>query len=668
MQKLEIKEIIKLIELEKPFEAIANDGSFTIKINRYLPYCCTAIHNGNNLRASLNSKINLDEYNRWYEEDPFTGDFIASMPITLIGNDSRYEYDLNRNNEECVHEEAWGKKVWKKRLSPKEKQISKQKHANYYKVIHALVKKLEELFDGCIVYDFHSYNYQRWDRKVPLFNIGTEKLDKNKFGEVIENWQEELALIKLPDIENTTAVNDVFKGRGYNLEYITTHFNKTVVLATEVKKIYCNELTGDDYPKIIKVLQQKLKKAILKNANYFSQHKTNWKHKIQSKLLSNNIDSSILEVDKGMHRLLKTFELLAFVNPINSSAEKKKFFKSKYSEPPKFKYSPIKINPYELKQELHSLRVQDISDVTIRHLYESVINSYFDKIDLLASLNTPKFLYNSLRYFGRPSKNDIKNAQYFLHLPEIAGEPKRAPSLGITEAIQTFKESLANYGFESKIELSNKVISQVMVLNAKKTIQFRPDAKFSRTEINALVEHEIGVHMVTTMNSSQQKLQIFNLGLPVNTMTQEGVAILAEYLSGNITMKRLKKLAYRVIVVDMMCRGADFIECFHFLTSNHNMDENDAYSMVTRIFRGGGFTKDYLYLTGFVKILRFWESGNNIEPLLVGKTSINFYNTIEEMIERDMIKSPQFITQSFVEPKTGNNDEIYEYILSGLKS
>ena len=127
MQRLEINEIIKLIELERPFEATTTDGSFSIKVNRYLPYCCTAIHDGSNLRKSLSGKINLDEYNRWYEEDPFTGDFIASMPITLIGNDSRYEYDLNRSTEACVLEEAWGKQVWKTKLTPKEILISKQK-------------------------------------------------------------------------------------------------------------------------------------------------------------------------------------------------------------------------------------------------------------------------------------------------------------------------------------------------------------------------------------------------------------------------------------------------------------------------------------------------------------------------------------------------------------
>ncbi|MDG1476128.1 MAG: flavohemoglobin expression-modulating QEGLA motif protein [Vicingaceae bacterium] len=459
----------------------------------------------------------------------------------------------------------------------------------------------------------------------------------------------------------------MFQGRGYNLKFITEHFKKTLVLATEVKKVYCNELTGDDYPKIIKSLQQQLKKAILNNANYFNQKNSNWEFKSKSKLLGRTKDSDILNVDKGLYKLLKNFELLASVNPINNSREKKRFFKSKFTEPPIFKYSPIRINPFELKQKMSNLKVQNISDVSIRHLYESVINSYYDKIDLLSTLDTPKFLYNSLRYFGRPSKTDIQYAHYFLHLPEIDGEPKRSPSLGVEEAMVSFQAGLESYGLKSKIEKSKRVIAQVMVLNAKKTILFRPDAKFTRSQINALVEHEIGVHMVTTTNSNQHDLNVFNLGLPVNTETQEGLAILSEYLSGNITMKRLKKLAFRVIIVDMMCNGANFIECFNFMTNDHNIDQDDAFSLVTRIFRGGGFTKDYLYLSGFVKILKFWQNNNDLTPLLVGKTSLGFYNTIDEMIQREMIQQPTFITKSFIKPQEMKNNDIYEYILSGLK-
>lgn len=667
MQKLKISEIIKLIEKQETFEAISSDNSFIIKINRYVPYCCTAIHDGSNLREQLKNKIAIDDYNRWYEEDPHTGEFIDSLPITIIGLDSRFEYDLNRKPEECIYEEAWGKKVWKRPLTPTEKQTSLQKHKNFYKVVYALILKLESLYDSCVVYDIHSYNYQRWERNVPLFNIGTERIDNEKFGTFIENWVTELSAISLSGIENHTAVNDVFFGRGYNLEFVSQNFSNTLVLATEVKKVYSNELTGEDYPKLIRELQQKLKKAILNNAQYFSEENTNWKSKNISHLLDKKTDPAIVAIDKKLYRLLKGFELLAYVNPINTSSEQKRFVKNKYTELPKFKYAPIKINPFELKQQLSSLKTQEISDISIRQLYESVVNSYFDKIDLLSTLGTRKFLYNSLRYFGRPSKRDLTNAQYILHLPSIPIEPRRVPFLSMDEAIGKFKNALDEYGIDCKIELSNRVISQVMVLNSKKTILIRPDAQFTKKEADALIEHEIGVHMVTTQNSSDEKLKIFNLGLPVNTMTQEGLAILSEYLSGNITLKRLKKIALRVVITDMMCSGADFIECFNYLVNQQHVSTNDAYTIVTRIFRGGGFTKDYLYLVGFEKILKLWKADVSLSPLLVGKTSLDFYNTINEMIEREMIAKPKHITKSFEQPIDYESNGIYEYIISGLK-
>lgn len=667
MQKLKISEIIRLIEAEETFEVEAIDKSFSLKINRYVPFVCTAIHDGGALRSELKPKIALDDYERWYEEDPHTGSFIDSMPITLIGKDSRFEYDLNRGPDSCIYEEAWGKKVWKKPLSPKEKQTSLKKHQNFYKVVKALITKINERYGNCVVYDIHSYNYQRWDRPVPLFNIGCEKIDRSVFGEVIDHWQQELAQINLPGIENVSAINDVFYGRGYNLEFITENFPKVLVLATEIKKVYSNELTGEDYPKIIRDLQQKLKDAILSNAHFYNEKHSNWHSKTSSRLLDRKEDPAIFKVDKNLHQLLKNFELLAFVNPINTGTEFNKFVKSKFTEAPKFRYSPIKVNPFELKQQLGSLRTQEISDVSIRHLYEAVINSYFDKIDLLGSLKTRKFLYNSLRYFGRPSKTDLLNAEYILHLPVIPSEPKRPPILHIDKALEIFKEGLADYELNCKIELSNKVISQVMVLNSKRTILIRPDAKFTRREIRALIEHEIGVHMVTTMNSSQQSLKLFNLGLPVNTKTQEGLAILSEYLSGNMTLKRLQKLALRVVVTDMMCSGADFIDCFNYLQQERNLSSNDAYTLVTRIFRGGGFTKDYLYLSGFVSVFKLYNANYNLKPLMVGKTSLEFYDVIKEMLDREIIESPKYLTKSIFIDEQKEADPIYEYILSGLK-
>lgn len=666
-EKLDIEEIIHKIREQKHFDVIAADNSFHIKVNRYVPYCCMAIHDGGNLRDELKEKILIDDYGRWYEEDPHTGKFISSLPITIIGLDSRYEYDLNRNPDECIHEEAWGRRVWKRKLSSKERNKSLKKHKNFYRVLEVLIAKLEELYGGCIVYDIHSYNHKRWDRAVPLFNIGTERINVQKYGEVVDHWVSELRSIRLDGIENVTNINDVFFGRGYNLEFITTRFPNSLVLAVEVKKIFSNELTGEDYPRLIRELQQKLKKSIINNAHFFSQNHTNWKWKKSTHLLDKKIDPAIGRVDDKIFKFLKGFELLAYVNPINTGIEQKRFVRTKYIEEPKFKYAPIKIHPYELKQQLGSIRIQDISDVSIRYMYESVINSYFDKIDMLSSLGTEKFLYNSLRYFGRPSKKDLINANYLLHLPSVPTEPKREPFLASDEIVEIFKKGIEEYGISCKISLSKKVISKVMILNSKKTILIRPDAKITRKEANALVEHEIGVHMVTTQNSSKGKLKILNLGLPVNTRTQEGLAILSEYLSGNISLNRLKKIALRVVITDMMCNGASFTDCFGLLTEHYNLSVNDAFVLTTRVYRGGGFTKDYLYLSGFADVLKLWNSNTDLSPLLVGKTSLEFYDTLTELIDRDLIDEPALFTKSFHSPAELANNEIYDYIISGIQ-
>jgi uncharacterized protein (TIGR02421 family) len=660
-----INEIIKAIKSGKTFKATADDKSFSIKIDRYVPYVCTAIHDGSNIRTGLSSKIALNDYERWYEEDPHTADFIASMPITLIANDSRYEYELNRKKP--VYEEAWGKKVWKKPLSQKELKISAQKHENYYRVTHALIEKLESNFGASLVYDVHSYNYKRWDRNVPVFNIGVEKVDNKRYGKYINNWKEELEKIELKGIHVNAEINDVFFGRGYNLEYITENFKNTLVLATEISKIYCDEETGEIYPQVIKNIQARFKKAILNNANLYVNDLTNWKHSDKNMLLDNSITQNIQKIDDKIYKLLKNFEVLTYVNPINVELEKVRFFKSKFTINPTFKYKPIKINSYELSKSLHSIDTTKIEDITIRHLYESAITGCIDKINLLSSIGTDKFLYNSLRYFGRPNKIDIRNAEYILLLPEIKEENIKAQRFGVDKAKKIFQESFADYGFVGKIRVDKKVLSTAMVVNSTETVILKYGATFSQNELQYLAEHEIGVHMVTTMNAANNKLKIFSIGLPINTRTGEGMAILAEYLSGNLTMKRLRELALRVIAVDLMCNGADFKECFNSIVQDYKTDTNMAYNLVTRVYRGGGFTKDYLYLNGFSKLFKFWQEGNDLTPLLVGKTSISFYNTIVEMIDRNLIEKPQYITKSFQKPMIELNNVLFDYILSGLK-
>ncbi|MGD9580417.1 MAG: N-formylglutamate amidohydrolase, partial [Vampirovibrionia bacterium] len=163
------------------------------------------------------------------------------------------------------YEEAWGKIVWKTPLSDDQKQTSILKHTNFYRVIDALISKLESKFNLCIVYDIHSYNYKREGRydKAPVVNLGTFYLDTERFNYLIDAWISELSKIMIDEKPISVKKNVIFYGRGYLVRHITDNFNNTLVLPTEIKKIYVDENTGEIYPDMVNLVKKALTEAIL---------------------------------------------------------------------------------------------------------------------------------------------------------------------------------------------------------------------------------------------------------------------------------------------------------------------------------------------------------------------------------------------------------------------
>lgn len=270
MLKLSISEMIYKINNEEPFYAVADDYSFTLKIDTYTYYICGAIHDGHQFRKELWDYCLHTEYERWYEEDPATRQMVQSHPIVIAGLDSRFEYDLNRAPDQAVYDDAWGKQLWKTPLKEEVKERSLKKHNGFYKVVHALISKIESLYEAAIVYDIHSYNWRRWDREVPVINLGTINIDQIRYGNFATSWCDSLSQIKLPNnLQTTAAINDTFQGNGYFLKYITNHFNNTLVLATEFSKIYCHELAYIMYPEVVQAIENELIHRLPKHAKTF---------------------------------------------------------------------------------------------------------------------------------------------------------------------------------------------------------------------------------------------------------------------------------------------------------------------------------------------------------------------------------------------------------------
>src|SRR4029079_8642009 len=83
--------------------------------------------------------------------------------------------------------------------------------------------------------------------------------------------------------------------------------------------------------------------------------------------------------------------------------------------------------------------------------------------------------------------------------------------------------------------------------------------------VQPLLHHEVGTHVVTFQNGARQPLRLLTIGLPGYDQTQEGLAVLAEYLTGGLDPRRLRVLAARVVAIAEMLDGAGFLEIFESL-------------------------------------------------------------------------------------------------------
>lgn len=167
------------------------------------------------------------------------------------------------------------------------------------------------------------------------------------------------------------------------------------------------------------------------------------------------------------------------------------------------------------------------------------------------------------------------------------------------------------------------------------------DYKMSATEAEALIQHEVGTHVLTFYNGQQQPLQQLSVGLADYDTLQEGLAVMSEYLIGGLTANRLRTLAGRVIAGKALMDGGDFQQIFRLLTQEKGFSPESAFNITSRIMQGGGFIKDIIYLKGLVLLRNYLQNGGAYEPLLAGKFSLKHLEVVKELTERQVLHPPK---------------------------
>jgi uncharacterized protein (TIGR02421 family) len=162
-----------------------------------------------------------------------------------------------------------------------------------------------------------------------------------------------------------------------------------------------------------------------------------------------------------------------------------------------------------------------------------------------------------------------------------------------------------------------------------------------------------------------QPLKIFSNGFPKNVETQEGLAVFSEYMSGALTLKRLKELAYRVLASDSLIKGYNFSDTFDLIHSQYKLNRNDAFSITLRAHRGGGFTKDRLYLSGLKKIYKRYLKEKSMDALLAGKVSLDYEPVIKHLLDVGLVQKNRY--ENLAYQQNNNTNRTLDFILNNLK-
>ncbi|QIK95898.1 DUF1704 domain-containing protein [Sphingomonas sp. HDW15A] len=350
-----------------------------------------------------------------------------------------------------------------------------------------------------------------------------------------------------------------------------------------------------------------------------------------------------LKADERLDSIAASFDFLLSVSPINTTAALEQFVADGESKAPKFRYRPLTVDPDEVKRRLYRLDFARLEDPLLQRLFTDKRHEIDAQLTMLATRNTPAFRPASLFLYGAVSAELLKDAQ--LLLAAVPPRSARGNSIGAAEVAAAARDLIGSYSrkdafFDAAVEVRDDVSGLMVVRNR---LLIGSSTMMTESRLDALLSHEVSTHLLTFINGSMQGLSIFRTGLANYEGIQEGLGVFAEWAVGGLTWRRLRLLAARVIAVDAMQHGAEFMDTYRLLRHDNGFSIAGAFGIATRVHRSGGLAKDSIYLEGFRSVINHIAAGGPLAPFWLGKIAQRDVPAIEELLQRGLVHAPVFL-------------------------
>lgn len=380
------------------------------------------------------------------------------------------------------------------------------------------------------------------------------------------------------------------------------------------------------------------------------------KHRVETggERWSDIFEPATIEADACLAEAAEDLEFLLHVTPVNLEAAWREFAASRYQRLPELEYRPFHYDLDELGDTVSEAPVEQIEDRVIGDLLTEKKEELAIKLRMLGRRGSPEFLEDSLRIYGDVEEELTELAKRLLYrLPAIEHVEPVEGRLDASAFAARADRELDHYreispDFAGCVVVSEDALPGLMVSGDRLLVGSGTHVPKSRAE--ALIQHEVGIHLVTRFNGCCQPLSLLATGLAGYDVLQEGLAVVAEFLVGGLSRSRFRILAARVLAVECLTSGADFESTFRLLHDRYGFREETAFHLAARVYRSGGLTKDAVYLRGLVALLRYLGSGGeaeldrlDLEPLLVGKVDLPHLASIRDLLDRGLLEPPVLV-------------------------
>ncbi len=415
------------------------------------------------------------------------------------------------------------------------------------------------------------------------------------------------------------------------------------LIGLAVDAIYVNERDGEFYPGVLADLRSALAPALDRAASTFARATSAPMPKRASGIGRRHLEPAAHVVDQGLSACSDAFGFLLQVTPVNGAAAWEEFSTGSRKSAPELLYRPLTFDPDAVRRQLFNLPLEQVDDPVVADLLREKRDETAAKIQMILNIETPSFLPGSIALYGAPDTDVLTLAhQLVAALPEssVQGVEQVGATVFAAHARAEIEHLQAQWnGVDATVEIRHDMTGRLMVSSGRLLVGGH--ALIAAERIPALLAHEVGTHVLTFYNGKAQPLRLLQHGTAGYEGLQEGLAVLSEWLVGGLNAERFRTLAARVIGADALARGAEFPETVRRVGEAAGLGPRAAFDVALRLHRGGGLTKDLIYLSGLRDLLAHLAGGAEFWPLLAGKMGLHHLPALEALTERGILIEPR---------------------------